>query len=252
MILGLVLNEMSHVFRMTATVAAARQLYERHNTWSSTFPFVGSYFLMKPEGYDPKRSYPLVVALHGVGNRVYAAEALGSASFRKDFQVFVMVPVAPARAFWATPENPDYQMWRNIPYPDHLPQVIAGIEQVTGTYPIDKSRIYIVGHSMGASGVIGALERYPDYFAAGIASAGTWDPAETQHINDPVLIVHGSADTSVPYKHSSELAAHLQARGLPVKFYSLQGQGHGIGPFVYSKAEVWDWLFSQRNNNTSP
>lgn len=247
-LVGLAVNEFSHLYRVTATVAAAPQLYERHNTWSSTFPFVGSYFLMKPEGYDPKKSYPLVVALHGVSSRIYAAEALASPGFRKSYPVFVMVPVAPQRAFWATPENPEYQMRRNIPYPDHWPQVIAGIDQIMNTYPIDKSRVYVVGHSMGASGVIGALERYPDRFAAGIASAGTWDPAETWHINDPLWLMHGSDDKFIPIEHSRMLAAELKARDLPAHFNALAGRGHDIGPYVYAKPELWKWLLSQRSN----
>ena len=242
------INEFSHLYRVPQTVAAAPQLYERHTSWSGTFPFVGSYFLMTPEGYDPKKSYPLVVALHGVSSRIYAAEALSSSSFRRAFPVFVMVPIAPARAFWATPENPAYQMRRNIPYPDHLPQAMAGIDAVSASYSIDKSRVYIVGHSMGAAGVIGALERYPDRFAAGIASAGLWDVAETKAVNDPVRILHGSADPVMPFAQSRTLAAELKARGVAARFNSLSGRGHDIGPTVYAKSELWDWLLSQRNN----
>lgn len=246
-IIGGVINEFSHLYRTPETVAAAPDLYERHTSLSATFPFVGSYFLMKPQGYDPTRSYPLVVALHGISSRVYAAEALQPPAFRRSYPVFVMVPVAPVRSFWATPENPAYRMQRNIPYPDHLPQVMAGIDAVTASYSIDRSRIYIVGHSMGASGVLGALERYPDRFAAGIASSGSWDIEETEHLNDPVWILHGTADAFIPFQKGKLLAAGLKKRGLPVSFNALSGRGHDIGPLVYSKRELWNWLFSFRN-----
>lgn len=247
-LIGAAINEFSHLYRVPQTVSAAPRLYERHTSWSGTFPFVGSYFLMTPEGYDPKRSYPLVVALHGVSSRIYAAEALASASFRKAFPVFVMVPVAPARAFWATPENPAYRMQRAIPYPDHLAQVVAGIDAVTASYTIDPRRVTIVGHSMGAAGVIGALERYPDRFAAGIASAGLWDSAQTRAVNDPVWILHGTADPVMPFAQSRTLAADLRARGVAARFNALSGRGHDIGPYVYAKPELWNWLLSQRSN----
>lgn len=243
-IIGGIVNEFSHLYRTPESVAAAPLLYERHYSLSWTFPFIGSYFLMTPEGYDPTRSYPLVVALHGISSRVYAAEALQTPTFRKDYPVFVIVPVAPVRAFWATPENPAYRMQRNIPYPDHLPQVMAGIDNLLETYPIDRSRVYIVGHSMGASGVVGALERYPDRFAAGIASSGSWDAAETQHLNDPLWILHGTADAFIPFQKGKRLAAGLKARGLRVHFNALSGRGHDIGPLVYAKEPLWDWLFS--------
>lgn len=247
-LIGAAINEFSHLYRVPVSMAAAPMLFERQTSWSGTFPFVGSYFLMTPEGYDSKRTYPLVVALHGISNRIYAAEALATPEFRKAYPVFVMVPVAPPRAFWATPENPEYQMQRSIPYPDHLPYLVAGIDEITETYPIDKSRVYIVGHSMGASGVIGALERYPNRFAAGIASAGTWDHAETRHINDPLWLVHGSDDRFIPAEHSRMLVVELRARDLPAHFNALAGRGHDIGPTVYAKPELWNWLLSQRSN----
>jgi len=173
---------------------------------------------------------------------------LSTPEFRKRYPVFVMVPVAPTRAFWVTPENKAYRMKRNFAYPDHLPQVIAGIYDIAKDYKIDGTRIFIVGHSMGASGVIGALERYPDFFAAGIASSGTWDPAETQHLNDPLLLLHGTQDPFVPYAQDKALADALKARGLPVSFKSIKGQGHAIGDIVYKKPQVWDWLLSQQNS----
>lgn len=202
---------------------------------------------MIPEGYDSKYRYPLVIALHGVSFRIYASEGLADPDFRKRYPVFVIVPVAPTRAFWATPKNKAFQMKRNIPYPDHLPHVVTGLFDVAKIYSIDSSRLFITGHSMGGTGVIGALERYPDLFAAGIASSGSWDPAETQHLNDPLLILHGTQDAAIPFALGQNLARSLKQRGLPVSFKAINGQGHAIGPLVYSKQQVWDWLFSQKN-----
>lgn len=246
-LIGAAVNEFSHVYRVPESIEAAPHLYTRHLSWSGTFPFVGSYFLMQPEGYDPARSYPLVVALHGVSPRIYAAEALASPAFRRAYPVFVMVPIAPPRAFWATPENPAYRMQRMIPYPDHLPQIMAGIDAVAASYPIDPRRVYIVGHSMGGAGVMGALQRYPERFAAGIASAGLWDAAETRAVDDPIWILHGTADPVMPYAHSRALAVELRARGVQARFSALSGRGHDIGTTVYAKREIWDWLLSQRS-----
>lgn len=244
LILGyFVINEFSHLYRSLDTVDAAPDKFERHITVSSTFPFVGSYFLIKPKNYDTRYSYPLVVALHGISKRVYAAEGLLQPSFRDDYPVFVMIPVAPKRAFWATPRDKAYQMERNIPYPDHLPQVMAGIKHIEKNYQIDPSRVYIVGHSAGASGVIGALERYPDIFAAGIASSGVWDAREASHIKTPLWIVHGTQDKFIPYNHSVNLVRSLKARGAPVVFSPMEGEGHGIGSLVYGLDASWDWLF---------
>lgn len=243
-----VVNEFSHVWRMPESISKSPILYEHHFSWSYTFPFIGSYFLIKPADYNPKKTYPLVVALHGVSSRVYSAEELVKPEFRKAFPAFIMVPVAPARAFWATPENASYQMKRNIPYPDHLPQVMEGIKDISLEYTIDNERIYITGHSMGATGVIGALERYPDVFAAGIASAGSWNPNETKNLNDPLWIFHGNIDEYIPYEVGLNLGKELKKRGLSVNFNAIKGKGHDIGPLVYSKQKLWTWLFNKKNN----
>ncbi len=117
-----VVGEFSHLYRSLDTIDQSPELYEKHFSVSSTFPFVGSYFLMKPKDYNPKYHYPLVVVLHGAGSaHAYAAESLAQLEFRNIYPFFVMVPIAPNRAFWATPKDKNYQMVRNIPYPDHLP-----------------------------------------------------------------------------------------------------------------------------------
>lgn len=233
-------GEVSHLYRDLDTIKAAPELYEHNYSISTTFPFVGSYYLMKPKNYDPKYKYPLVIVLHGISKHAYAAAALAHPKFRNAYPFFVMVPIAPKRAFWVTPKDTAYQMKRNIPYPDHLPQVIAGIKDIKTDYRIDENKIVITGHSMGATGVIGALEHYPDIFDAGIASSGAWSPNEISNIKVPLFIFHGTKDRAVPYQNSLGLrkAAKMQKKPIQVEF--LKGQGHGIGNMVYSNTRVWN------------
>lgn len=246
----LTINEFSHLYRSMQKVGPSRSGdWESHYSVSTTFPFVGRYFLMKPRGYDPGIQYPLVVALHGAGSsRVYAAEALAKSNFRSRYPVFVMVPIAPPRAFWSTPENTGYALQRLIPYPDHLPQVISGIKAIQGDYNIDQNRIYVVGHSMGGAGVVAALEHYPNQFAAGVSSAGIWDPAQTTNINDPLWLLHGVNDVNIPHQVSRDLYAYMKAQRKDVLFNSIKRQGHGIGDMVFGQTLIWDWLFKHKNN----
>ena len=234
------LGEISHLYRKLDTIKQRPELYERNYSVSSTFPFIGSYFLMKPEGYNPKYKYPLVIALHGVSKHAYAAEELSKPKFRNIYPFFVMVPIAPKRAFWASPEDKKYRMPQNIPYPDHLSQVIAGINDIISGYRIDEDKIIIVGHSMGASGVIGALQLYPEIFAAGIASSGVWSPNEISNIKSPLFVFHGTNDGAVSVQHSVNLNNASKVQNLPIQVELLKGQGHGIGNLVYSNPRVWN------------
>jgi len=170
----------------------------------------------------------------------YAAEALARPEFRNKYPFFVMVPIAPKRAFWATPKDKAYQMKRNIPYPDHLLQVISGINDIKDKYQIDDKKIIMTGHSMGASGAIGALERYPDIFTAGIASSGSWSPQEISHITVPLFIFHGTKDRAIPVLNSVNIEIAVKAQNLPISVEYLKGKGHGIGSLVYSNPRVWN------------
>ena len=241
-LLFFVVNEFSHLYRSLVTIQASPDLYERHYTVSTTFPFVGSYFLMEPKNYNPKYSYPLVVVLHGVSTHAYAAEALANPQFRNRYPFFVMVPIAPKRAFWATPKDKAYRMKQNIPYPDSLPHVIAGVNDIKKNYVIDDRKIMITGHSAGGSGVIAAMEKYHDVFKAGIASSGAWSPNEISNIKSPLFIYHGTKDSAVPVRYSQNIKQAAKALNKPIYVEYLKGKGHGIGGYVYSNSKVWDRL----------
>lgn len=234
------INEFSHLYRELDTIKKAPDLYERHYTFNSTFPFVGSYFLMKPEGYNPKYKYPLVIALHGVSKHAYAAEQLATPKFRKRYTFFVMVPIAPVRAFWLSPKDKAYRMPQNIPYPDHFPHVITAIKNVRAAFQIDENKIILTGHSMGASAVIGGMNKYPELFSVGIASSGAWSPNEIGNIQRPLFVYHGTNDAAVPVSFSAQLKNVAIKQRKPISVEFLNGQGHGIGPLVYGSQRVWD------------
>lgn len=236
-------NEFSHLYRTSESIVVHQDVYERHYNLTLNFPFVGSYFLMKPKDYDPKYKYPVVVVLQGISKRIYAAEYLAEENYRERYRAFVIVPVSPVRAFWEKPQNKEYSLPQMIPYPDHMPQVVGMIDDVRGQYTIDKDRIYITGHSMGGMGVIGALQRYPDLFAAGIALSVVWNPAETDKIKSPLWIIHGSKDGQIPVQYSRQVAQTLSGRGMDVKYDELAGIRHDTWKIIYPSGSVWDWLF---------
>ncbi|MEZ5815315.1 MAG: alpha/beta hydrolase-fold protein [Alphaproteobacteria bacterium] len=234
-----------HLRSSLDTIRQNPDQYEHHYSFGLTFPFVGSYYLMKPENYDPAKQYPLVVALHGVSKHAYPAEALAQPDFRKKYPFFIMVPIAPGQAFWATPKNKNYQMDQGaLPWPDHLPLVISGIEGIASQYNINKSKIIITGHSMGASGVIGALERYPDYFSGGIGSSGVWDPNQISNIRTPLFIFHGTQDAAVPVHYATALKEAARNKGRLIRVHILENRGHEIGSVIYKSPQVWDNLIA--------
>lgn len=246
LILGyFVCNEFSHLYRNLDSAITHKDKFSRHYTLSTSFPFVGSYYLALPENYNPKYKYPLAISLHGIGTRAYSAEVLMSATNRKRFPFFVMMPLAPPRAFWGTPENSNYALPRMLWFPDHLPLVVKGARDIMNTYNIDRERILLTGHSMGGAGVIAGLERYPGLFTGGVASAPIWSPEEISNIKAPLLVFHGLDDAQISANYSKELQKSALQQQKPMYFSFLPGQGHGIGAQVYND-EIWALLLKTK------
>lgn len=95
---------------------------------------------------------------------------------RRQHPSFVAVPVTPAPPIWAHPDA-RYGTQENLGYVEEL------VGELLQKHPIDENRIYIIGCSIGGTGAFGAIARYPDLFAAGIAISGYW-----KTIDAPIMI----------------------------------------------------------------
>jgi predicted peptidase len=134
------------------------------------------YFLLKPVGYDPQKSYPLVISLHGgdmpdegsgpTSSRftgVYGLDAV-----QADHPCFVLIPQAP-RQWWAG--------GRRTALVTEIKRYID--QELTKEFPIDSSRLYAIGYSAGGTGLFHMMAWHPDYLAAAIPLAGWLTPKET-------------------------------------------------------------------------
>lgn len=192
--------------------------------------------------------FPLVVFLHGASGRVYGTDHLISDDMAYKYPAFVIVPVLGGGTYWALPTkiSGDPRPQLNEQYA--LNDVVSMIQQIATSYPIDTTRIYVVGCSDGGTGVFGAAQYYPDVFAAGLALSGSWDPEEGINMTDmPLWIMHGQYDSIIPAEQTKALAEIIKSRGGPVHFTEFENMEHECGsPLLYSEAS-WKWLFKQKN-----
>ena len=199
------------------------------------------YRLLVPEDYDPSQAYPLVVFLHGAGERGYhndlpirirngAYEFIQTA---EGYAYFMLVPQCPTNAWWSD---------------DQIVRLVLGLlDEIRLEFSIDPSRIYVTGLSMGGTGMWELVSREPGVFAGGIAICGwandTGIASRIAHI--PFLVFHGSQDPIVPVAGSRRMVEALQAAGGTVKYTEFPGADHMIWDKVYTDRQVIDWLFSQ-------
>jgi len=218
-----------------------------------------NYRLLFPDS-DPLRKYPLVIFLHGSGERGSDNDAQlkwGAMSFATDemmsmYPAFVIAPQCPAGMTWSnvnrTNNNRLITLQPNPSKPMEL--VIALVQQIIKKAPIDTNRIYITGLSMGGYGTFDAIERYPDLFAAAMPVCGGGDTSKAASIaHIPMWIVHGSEDATVNPLNSVDMLQALMNAGAHPGFSMYPETGHFSWLAAYNNKLAIEWMFRQRKNN---
>ncbi len=240
----------------------------------STHTFQGStlpYRFFAPEGIDPKQKYPLVIALHGMGERgtdnnlQLTANKMATCWAEPTIQAknpcFVIAPQCPVTSGWT--DSPVYTVLINL------------IETALSRFNIDKDRVYITGLSMGGNGTWNCICLSPDLFAAAVPIAGWGNTAKGPVIkNIPIWAFHGHSDNVVAVDNSrfmveavanqgiepiytncfyadtrtmpiDELNNDLQARSSLI-YSEMLGYYHDVWDYAYSYKAMFDWVFSKR------
>lgn len=206
--------------------------------------------------YAPNQKYPLVIFLHGSGERGNDNEAQlkwGVLNFAKS-EVMKNHP-----AIIIAPQCPPELMWDNLTEEDKLnpspskPMKLlkALIDETIKNMPVDTNRIYITGLSMGGFGTFDAITRYPKLFAAAAPVCGGGDiskAAEIAHI--PMWIFHGAIDESVTPDYSQNMFNELIKNGAKPGFTQYPEVGHFAWITAYSDPMMIEWLFRQKKTLT--
>lgn len=200
-----------------------------------------AYYTALPEGPAPPDGWPLMVFLHGSGERGTDIEDV-----RRNGPPKLFGKMKELNSFMIiTPQCPDGRWWDTVALKDLIDQTIA-------LHPVDKTRIYLTGISMGGFGVWDLLKAYPDFFAAAIPMCGGGDPKTAKRFKDiPIWIFHGSQDLDVPIQRSIEMEEALRKAGGAPTFTFYPDAGHDCWTRTYDDPEIYDWLLHQRRETGS-
>jgi predicted peptidase len=206
-----------------------------------------SYLLYLPVDYgkDPQQKWPLILFLHGSGERGSDLELLKRQPLpktldrQKDFPFIVISPqLSLAMANWS----------------DLIEPVKTLLDQIQASYSVDTQRIYLTGLSMGGFGTWEFALRYPRRFAAIVPIAGGYrfqSHAIPENICDlkdlPVWVFHGAQDTNVLPAQSEEMVEALRACGGKVRFTLYPDADHSASwTRAYANPDVYKWLLDKR------
>ncbi len=213
------------------------------------------YRLHRPPPAKPGVRHPLVLFLHGAGER-------GS-----DNQAQLVHGVLPILAYAAeqgeklflvAPQCPAEEKWVDVPWntPSHTmpPQPSAPMKRVLGLLDklmreeaVDPTRIYVTGISMGGFGTWDLLQRRPHLFAAAIPVCGGGDARLAGRFKTvPLWVFHGAQDDAVLPLRSRAMVAALQQAGGHPGYTEYPDTGHNSWAPTYADPAVLGWFLKQR------
>ena len=218
-----------------------------------------NYRLLRPEVEQEGEKYPLVLFLHGAGERgsdnekqlFHGSQMWLNPVNRENYPTFVLVPQCPESGYWAYTDRPSSFEPDKMPADVPLSSTFVILKELLDTYlampQVDKQRIYIMGLSMGGMATYDLTIRYPELFAAAIPICGTVNASRLKAAKDVKFrIFHGDADNVVPVNGSRQAYKALKAAGADVEYIEFPGVTHGSWNPAFTQPDFMKWLFSQK------
>lgn len=212
--------------------------------------------LLRPPRIEPRKTYPVVLFLHGAGERgtdneqqlAYLPTWLAEPAMQKKYPCYLVAPQCRPDHRWvevawddaaSTPQPPKMT--------DDLGAAVAALDEVLTMEAADPGRVYLTGLSMGGFGAWDLAARMPERFAALLPICGGGDEATAPRLARlPIWCFHGADDTVVVPERSRRMIAAVKAAGGSPRYTEFAGVGHDSWTPAYRDPAVLDWLFSQR------
>jgi len=213
-------------------------LMSQQTSHTQTLSVSTDYWLYLPQKYqaDTTTSWPLLIFLHGAGERGNDLEKVKvhgppKLADEQDFPFVIVSPQCPAGEWWNT-----YVLNKLL-------------DDILSSYQIDEDRVYLTGLSMGGFGTWKWVAENPEKFAAIAPICGGGDPASAWRFrNIPIWIFHGEQDRVVPVKFSQDMAEALESVGADPKLTLYPDAGHDSWTETYNNPQLYDWFLSHTRN----
>lgn len=193
------------------------------------------YLLYLPKNYDKQESWPLLLFLHGSGER---GDDLGLVKKHgppkliaegKDFPFIVV-----------SPQCRQDRRWEPI-------ELVALLDEIIKKYKVDEDRIYVTGLSMGGFGTWRLATYAPERIAAIAPICGGGEKYWVkQFAHLPVWVFHGAKDKVVPLERSQLMIDELKKNGGNPKLTIYPEAEHDSWTESYDNPELYEWLLAQK------
>ena len=215
----------------------------------ATVTVSGQYLLYLPEGYaQGGKSWPMILFLHGAGERGDDLEKVKIHGPPK-----IVDKQKPLPFIIVSPQCPDSSWWGK---PVEVSKLKALLDDIIDKYPVDTSRIYLTGLSMGGFGTWSLACAYPGYFAAAAPICGAGPPENDYRVelkdkacifkDVPVWAFHGAKDLTVSVKESEDMVNAINACRGNARLTVYPGAGHDSWTQAYDNPRLYEWFLLHR------
>lgn len=197
-----------------------------------------NFWMYTPADYESGvNKYPLIIFLHGASLSGYDLNKVKRYGVIDAISKGKIIP-----ALVAAPQT--HNGWN----PDKVNDLLEWVEE---NYRVDKSRIYVIGMSMGGYGTMDFCNKYPEKVAAGMAFCGGCSSKDCSGLSKlPFWIMHGTADRAVSISCSQRVVKYLQDNCDThlLRYDWMPGGSHGVYARMFYLQKTYDWLFSHSTN----
>ena len=244
------------IFFTTMTLLAQESyLYGAFSHNGKTLP----YRYLEPQNIKSNKKYPVVLFLHGAGERgtdneaqlLHCSGQFLNPQFQENYPAYIFFPQAPKGAFWSIPDRLSelsQDMFAAVSEPSwQLQTVKAMLDSILQLPNVDPRRNYIMGISMGAMATYELCWRYPYLFAAAVPICGGADIYRLPNAAKiSWRIYHGDADKVVPVTFSRTAYKALKQAGAKVIYREFPGCTHNSWNPAFNDLDLFPWLFNQK------
>ncbi|CAL65351.1 prolyl oligopeptidase family serine peptidase [Christiangramia forsetii] len=220
-----------------------------------------NYRILYPKNFsEEEEEYPVVLVLHGAGERgddneaqlVHGSDLFLKAENREKFGSIVIFPQAPKEDYWAKVEVKRDTMpfqfdFKNKEKPTKsLNLVMKLMDSLVAEEFVNEKQVYVGGLSMGGMGTYEILYKRPDMFAAAFAICGGANPEIASEYQDGlnIWIFHGEKDDVVPPELSKDMARDINHHGGNAKLSLYPNDNHNSWDSAFAEPYLLPWLFS--------
>lgn len=238
--------------------AQSFESYEKHQYIKNndTLP----YRLLLPEGYQKGKKYPLVIFLHGAGERgndnekqlTHGGSLFVSGENRQKYPAIVVFPQCSQKSYWSNVKiagsgtNRVFEFTNGGTPTFPMQLLIELMKDLDKQYGISQQQVYVMGLSMGGMGTFELVNRMPETFAAAIPICGGANTATAANLKGTKWwVFHGGKDDVVLPRYSEEMVAAMKKNKVSVKFTLFPDANHNSWDATFAQPGLLKWLFSQ-------